>query len=157
LNLTTVSARPKDAKKINNTHVGFVQSTDNDHEAIITAISAISIKDTPLQVHEFCQAIQNQLERGPSGQIGGLEDSIQGFFHHFCVDKPLSMYTLEPSSLKEILFPGHLEEITRLELGVKIASAIMHLHTSEWLSHNWGCEDIFFLQMITEKCNDKTS
>lgn len=36
-----------------------------------------------------------------------------------------------------------------LKLGVKLASSLMQLHESKWLSENWGRKDIFFLQDST--------
>lgn len=47
--------------------------------------------------------------------------------------------------LDTLLIPGSIEQLDRLELGVKIASAMMQLHATEWLSETWGTKDIFFL------------
>jgi len=39
----------------------------------------------------------------------------------------------------------------RLALGVKLASAVMHLHSSEWLSECWGKTDIYFLRKLIRR------
>jgi hypothetical protein len=47
-------------------------------------------------------------------------------------------------SLEELMRRNVLELSTRLELGVKLASAVLQLHGTKWLCESWGSEQIFF-------------
>lgn len=48
-------------------------------------------------------------------------------------------------SLESLLTqPKALKKKDRLILGVQLASTVMQLHTTEWLSENWGKRDILF-------------
>jgi len=52
-------------------------------------------------------------------------------------------------TLAEMLsLPHEPLKLERLKLGVKLASSVMQLHTTEWLGESWSKEDIkFFLQL----------
>ncbi|KAL4922422.1 hypothetical protein BDW62DRAFT_52832 [Aspergillus aurantiobrunneus] len=41
----------------------------------------------------------------------------------------------------------------RSTLGLKLASSVMQLHSTEWLPDSWGAESIFFLQMLDGTAN----
>lgn len=56
--------------------------------------------------------------------------------------KPMVMLSLE----NLLTQPEALKKKDRLILGVQLASTVMQLHTTEWLSENWGKRDILFYQ-----------
>ncbi|KAF8542789.1 hypothetical protein BDD12DRAFT_333870 [Trichophaea hybrida] len=106
------------------------------------------VPDTLRRIKDLCIAIKEATALHKNCCIGILEDQPKGLWHHIWppAASPLSRYDPEPVSLDALLFPGSIEEHNRLELGVKIASAVMQLHATEWLSESWGTKDIFFLQ-----------
>ncbi|KAF8248393.1 hypothetical protein K440DRAFT_626275 [Wilcoxina mikolae CBS 423.85] len=106
------------------------------------------VPDTLRRIKDLCIAIKEATALHTNCCIGILEDQPKGLWHHIWppAASPLSRYDPEPVSLDALLFPGSIEEINRLELGVKIALAVMQLHATEWLSESWGTKDIFFLQ-----------
>jgi hypothetical protein len=85
--------------------------------------------------------------------IGLLVDGGNGPWHRIWAPLTLSSYTslTGPISLDDVLLPQCLELKDRLELGLLLASAVMQLHTTEWLNEDWGKGDIFFLQKITQR------
>jgi hypothetical protein len=50
----------------------------------------------------------------------------------------------ETVSLQDLLRQNVLTLLTRLELGVLLASAVVQLHGTEWLGESWTSEQIFF-------------
>lgn len=145
--------RVKKSKKA----ISFVPTAENDETHQNTPAEPVhDNRITMPKIQDFCEAILKNSQLPSSSGIGRLDDSIQGLSHYFWTCPPLTTsYILEPLSLKDILFPDHLDEFHRLQLGVKIASAVIHLHTTEWLSTNWGCKNVFFLQKITHKLGEK--
>ncbi|KAF8533051.1 hypothetical protein BDD12DRAFT_900637 [Trichophaea hybrida] len=65
----------------------------------------------------------------------------------------LSLYSslTEAVSFERLLVPGSLEKRNRLELVVRLAFAVMQLHSTEWLNDYWGKQDIFFLQKAVRR------
>ncbi|KAF8247167.1 hypothetical protein K440DRAFT_661567 [Wilcoxina mikolae CBS 423.85] len=107
------------------------------------------------QIGNLCatikQATTHAAASSPSGSSTPyptvLDDVSSGFSHRIKrppEDEVITSSTLV--SLRELLVPELLEEKVRLKLGVQLASAMMQLHTSEWLAESWGKNDIFFLQ-----------
>jgi len=106
------------------------------------------VTNTLRRIKDLCIAIKEATASHTNCCIGFLEDQPKGLWHHIWppTASPSSGYDLEPVSLKTLLFPKSIEQLDRLELGVKVASAVMQLHATEWLRESWGTNDIFFLQ-----------
>jgi hypothetical protein len=85
--------------------------------------------------------------------VGLLVDGCNGPWHRIWTPLTLSSYASLTGaiSLDDVLSPQYLELKDRLELGILLASAVMQLHTTEWLNEDWGKGDIFFLQKITQR------
>jgi hypothetical protein len=80
-----------------------------------------------------------------------VADDEKGLWHRIWPSKkmPSRSFLPDPTSPETVL--GSLEDRDRLELGVKLASAVMQLHTTQWLKETWGIKDIFFLQKKPRK------
>ncbi|KAA8901720.1 hypothetical protein FN846DRAFT_908903 [Sphaerosporella brunnea] len=110
-------------------------------------LSLPKAKETVKRINDLCSAIKAAASCS-SGCLGFVEDEKQELQHRLWppTKSPSSSYIPEPMSLESLLFPGRLDELDRLKLGLKIASAVMQLHATEWLKELWGKRDIFFLQ-----------
>jgi hypothetical protein len=104
------------------------------------------------RVTEICTAVKKAASCS-ADCLGFVADDEKGFWHRIWPTKkvPSRFFLPEPISLEALLFPGSIEDRDRLELGVKLASAVMQLHTTHWLKESWGIKDIFFLQKKPKK------
>lgn len=108
-----------------------------------------SLRDTTEQIEDLCLTIQ----RAKSGLacLGVLIDGSNRRYRVWPLGTPPPASELTGVlSLESLLTqPGVLTKKDRLILGVQLASTVMQLHTTEWLSENWGKKDILFHQEIT--------
>lgn len=115
-------------------------------------------RNTTEQIENLCLAIQ----RANNGLacLGVLIDKSDRRYRVWQLKTPsLTSELTEVLSLESLLSqPGALKKKDRLILGVQLASTVMQLHTTEWLSENWGKRDILFYQEITQgKSGDITN
>ncbi|KAF8248463.1 hypothetical protein K440DRAFT_660790 [Wilcoxina mikolae CBS 423.85] len=82
--------------------------------------------------------------------LGVLADDTNGWLHSIFPSleftQDTNSYHSETIPLSKLLIPKLLTLGQRLELGVQLAESMMALHDTEWLSHNWGKNDIYFMQ-----------
>lgn len=106
-------------------------------------------RNTTEQIEDLCLTIQ----RAKSGLacLGVLIDGSNRRYRVWPLGTPPPASELTGLlSLESLLTqPGALKKKDRLILGVQLASTVMQLHTTEWLSENWGKKDILFHQEIT--------
>lgn len=56
----------------------------------------------------------------------------------------------ETISLSQVLAQSTMRLEHKSRLGLKLASSVMQLHTTLWLSDYWGADDIFFVQIADD-------
>lgn len=107
-------------------------------------------RNTMEQIEDLCLAIQ-RAKSGPAC-IGVLIDKSDRRYRVWPLKTPsLTSELTGVLSLESLLAqPGAIKKKDRLILGVQLASTVMQLHTTEWLSENWGKRDILFHQEITQ-------
>jgi len=99
------------------------------------------------RIDDLCEVLKRCSERRMNSCIGILADECNGWYRIWPPRVPVpSTILAEVATLDQLLQPGFLDDKTRLELGVQLASAVMCLHKTEWLSENWGKRDVFFFQ-----------
>jgi len=78
--------------------------------------------------------------------MGILGDECNGWHRIWPLSTPTYSHFRNVVTLDRLLQPGLIPQRARLELGVQLATAVVLLHRSEWLSENWGKRDICFPQ-----------
>jgi len=71
------------------------------------------------------------------------------------LDFPLEKYTILHSIFSTTMLSPKPTQLTRLKLGVKLASSLMQLHGSMWLEEQWGKRDIYFVKGLAGPLIDK--
>jgi hypothetical protein len=109
--------------------------------------------DTAKRIENLCSVIKNSVADCSDSCIGIIFDECNRPWHRIWAPTTLLSYSslTEAVSLESLLAPGCLEKKDRLELGVRLAFAVMQLHSTEWLSDCWGKQDIFFLQRAVRR------
>jgi hypothetical protein len=108
-------------------------------ESIETTVSLPP--DLAKEIMNLCRKAENHM----SYSVGILEPNC-GRWHRLqppTVPSEVS-YMKDTVSLQELLHRNVLELRSRLELGVQLASTVVQLHGTKWLSESWGSEQIFF-------------
>ncbi|KAF8534716.1 hypothetical protein BDD12DRAFT_895321 [Trichophaea hybrida] len=116
-------------------------------------LSVIDAIDTAKRIENLCSVIKNTVADCSDSCIGIIFDECNRPWHRIWAPATLLSYSslTEAVSLESLLAPGCLEKKDRLELGVRLAFAVMQLHSTEWLSDCWGKQDIFFLQRAVRR------
>ena len=114
-------------------------------------------KENPLTlagriINCFCSTIRNASEDNPHL---GLLISTDNKKHRVWIPRqPLSISkparTVTLGDLLSMRTPSRKE---RLKLGVKLASSVMQLHKTQWLSEKWSKQDILFIQECSSQSN----
>jgi len=112
--------------------------------------SAQVITDEDQRIGDLCGEIKkaaSSLADDCADCIGFLTDEQKELQHQIWPPTTcLSTFVAEPVSLEQLLLQKCLEERQRLQLAVKVASAVMQLHATEWLGESWTTKDIVFLR-----------
>ncbi|KAA8894846.1 hypothetical protein FN846DRAFT_785833 [Sphaerosporella brunnea] len=101
-------------------------------------------------IENLCSAVERATSPGryPENCMGILIDRSNGWLHRVFPPSTVSCSCFLPTaiSLEELLSLQCLSMRKRLELGLRLASALLKLHETGWWNENWGKRDIFFLQ-----------
>jgi hypothetical protein len=96
-----------------------------------------------------CRVIRDQItSQDPYSCSRLLLDECNGWGHHIWPQPSVCTPSHLPDtiSLDKLLMSGFLQIHERLKLAVQLASGVMQLHDSAWLSGGWGKRDVLFLQ-----------
>lgn len=114
------------------------------------ATTSASSNDPCQHIADLCSSLQNS----PTPNLGIIIDDFDRQFHLLKSVKP-SPATLAPDTarlipLPEILNAYHQASIDisrhrRFKMAAHIASALLQIHTSPWLSNQWSKDQFFFL------------
>ncbi|KAF8539036.1 hypothetical protein BDD12DRAFT_839770 [Trichophaea hybrida] len=99
------------------------------------------------QIANLCSEIR--WTRGAGSSCVGILLGDNGWWHRVwlpATPSACSEYLAETVSLDSLLQSKELALRDRLKLGVVLCSAVMQLHSTEWLGESWGKQDIFFPQ-----------
>lgn len=110
------------------------------------------------RIHSLCQAVQDtQNIPTPLGFLANIR-------RRRCIN--ITMTTVKPEHVDHVPLQsllscdvrnsrklGKLTRQQRLSIAVTLASAVLQLHTSPWLSENWGTNDIYFFSNGVDKHN----
>ncbi|KAF8536481.1 hypothetical protein BDD12DRAFT_890141 [Trichophaea hybrida] len=125
--------------------------SNRSSEAQLSSVHSPVIENLCLAITES-QASQSS--NHPLGTILGEGDRMWQFL---CPSEATKLFLnkMEAVSLETLLKQGILRDKgDRLQLGVKLASSMMQLHTTEWLGGpdgSWGKRDIFVLRKAVER------
>lgn len=98
------------------------------------------------EISNLCAVITGPASKDWLGRIAsqkGQQHRIRAMDHQ----KRLPAFdTIETVSLGEVLGDNRFGEEQRLRLALKLASSVMQLHTTDWLTDYWSKSDISFLR-----------
>lgn len=138
--------------KMTNRTVSFVDDKPPPSKRIeVRKASLNTVPDTAKRIEDLCSELGKATATRSNLCIGILVDASNERWHRIWPPPPSllqSPYVPESVPLDELLHPGCLEKWDRLNLGVKLASAVMQLHGTPWLGESWGGNDILFMQKV---------
>ncbi|KAF8244039.1 hypothetical protein K440DRAFT_610854 [Wilcoxina mikolae CBS 423.85] len=105
------------------------------------------LPDSIRQIANLCSEIGRA--RGAGSSCVGILLGENGWWHRVwlpATPSACSSYLAETVSLDSLLQSKELTLRDRLKLGVILCSAVIQLHSTEWLGENWGKQNIFFPQ-----------
>jgi hypothetical protein len=98
------------------------------------------------EISNLCAVITGPASKAWLGRIAnpkGQQHRIRAMDHQ----KRLPAFeTIETVSLGDVLADENFGEEQRLQLALKLASSVMQLHTTDWLTDYWSKSDIAFLR-----------
>lgn len=98
------------------------------------------------EISNLCAVITGPASKDWLGRIAspkGQQHRIRAMDHQ----KRLPAFeTIETVSLGDVLADENFGEAQRLRLALKLASSVMQLHTTDWLTDYWSKSDIAFLR-----------
>jgi len=138
--------------KMTDRTVSFVDDKPPPSKRIeVRKASLNTVPDTAKRIEDLCSELGKATATRSNLCIGILVDASNKRWHRIWPPPPsLFQSPCVPESvpLDELLRPGCLEKWDRLNLGVKLASAVMQLHGTPWLGESWGRNDIHFMQKV---------
>jgi len=105
-----------------------------------------TVNTTDNQIEDLCTALKKCSGERTKACMGILGDECNGWHRIWPPSTPTYSRFRNIVTLDILLQPGLISQRARLELGVQLATAVVLLHRSEWLSENWGKRDICFPQ-----------
>ena len=147
-NWQEIETEPWESKEAN-----ICQDIDN-HTRVKFAIDSPSSTKAPNYEHisDLCATIVGpMISREWMGFITsdrGRQHRIRAIYHQ---PSQLSSKSIDTVSLAQILHDRAFRQEQRSRLGLKLASSVMQLHTTEWLTDHWNKHDILFLRSLDGK------
>ena len=119
-----------------------------------TQLQPATITPTPDQIQDLCKTIAKLQQPQRDLCIGYLLDSLQRKHGIYPLDPPLTVSTSQhwaAYSLKDVLtkpttINRRLTQHDKLRVAVDLASSVLQLYKTPWLSEQWGKEDVYFIR-----------
>jgi hypothetical protein len=121
----------------------------------ITSVSTQTITNnpTPDQIQDLCKAIAQLQQPQRDVCMGYLLDGLKRKHGIFPVDLPpisssheqWATYSLRDVLTKSTTINRRLTQHDKLRVAVDLASSVLQLYKTPWLSEDWGKDDVFFI------------
>lgn len=123
---------------------------DTDHVKVRFSVEPLPPRETSppdgTEIIDLCAAITGPASKGWLGHISNR----QGQQHRIRIldarQRLPASDKIQTVSLAEVLSDPQFYEEQRLRLALKLASSVMQLHTTEWLTDFWSKSDVSFMR-----------
>ncbi|KAL9045155.1 MAG: hypothetical protein Q9214_001764 [Letrouitia sp. 1 TL-2023] len=140
-----------------------MDSHSNTGQSCSSTMTVTTITTVPEPIDNLCSALEAAERLDPNVPVGCLVHESQRYSLH-AIAKPCTLSPNDIISLYDVLQLGQQTESEykaaqllpqwsrkyRLQLAVVLASTVLQLHTTPWLSEQWGGEHILFHHGSTE-------
>jgi hypothetical protein len=107
----------------------------------------------PEHIQDLCEAIMRLDQPQRDACIGYLLDNLQRKHSIYLlepkkIDQDWKAYTLRDILERQVQAQNirRLSQLDKLRIAVDLASSVLQLYKTPWLSDDWGKEDVFFIQ-----------
>jgi hypothetical protein len=147
------SASTKKTVRFNQIDVQLRQTTIAATAITPVSTQTITSNPTPVQIQDLCKAIAKLQQPQRDICMGYLLDNLKRKHGIYPLDLPpissaheqWAAYSLRDVLTKSTTINRRLTQHDKLRVAVDLASSVLQLYKTPWLSEHWGKDDVFFI------------